>query len=70
MTFCRPEERCSLTKVKGAKIGTNKLIFLHHLGERPVDSLQLMIEAADGPQGKKLTDAEITGNAFVFILAG
>jgi len=36
-----------------------------------VDSLQLMIEASDGATGKgKLLDDEITGNAFVFILAG
>ena len=41
-------------------------------GEKPVDSLQLMIEAAGGLNGqhRKLTDEEITGNAFVFILAG
>ena len=37
-----------------------------------MDSLQLMIEAAGGLNGqhRKLTDEEITGNAFVFILAG
>ena len=41
------------------------------LGEKPVDSLQLMIEASDNASGKgKLLDDEITGNAFVFILAG
>lgn len=34
-----------------------------------MDSLQLMIEASEG-SSKKLTDEEITGNAFVFILAG
>ena len=41
------------------------------LGEKPVDSLQLMIEASDSAnESKKLQDDEITGNAFVFILAG
>ena len=45
--------------------------FCSILGEKPVDSLQLMIEASDGASGKgKLLDDEITGNAFVFILAG
>ena len=46
-------------------------IFCSILGEKPVDSLQLMIEASDSASGKgKLLDEEITGNAFVFILAG
>jgi cytochrome P450 len=42
------------------------------LGEKPIDSLQLMMDAAEGSSGdhRKLTDEEITGNAFVFILAG
>ena len=36
-----------------------------------MDSLQLMIEASDSANAnKKLLDDEITGNAFVFILAG
>lgn len=39
------------------------------LGEKPIDSLQLMMDAAAGDP-KKLTDEEITANAFVFILAG
>ncbi len=40
--------------------------------EKPIDSLQLMMDAAGGKNGehRKLTDAEITANAFVFILAG
>ena len=38
----------------------------------PIDSLQLMMDAADGKSGKNkiITDEEITANAFVFILAG
>ena len=40
--------------------------------EAPIDSLQLMMDAADGKNGshRTLTDEEITANAFVFILAG
>jgi hypothetical protein len=41
-------------------------------GEVPIDSLQLMMDAADGKSGSNriISDEEITANAFVFILAG
>ena len=42
------------------------------LDDVPIDSLQLMMDAADGKSGKNkiISDEEITANAFVFILAG
>ena len=39
------------------------------LGEKPIDSLQLMMDASNSNNGK-ITDEEIAANAFVFILAG
>ena len=38
------------------------------LGEKPIDSLQLMMDASESHG--KISDDEISANAFVFILAG
>ena len=37
-------------------------------GEKPIDSLQLMMDASESHG--KISDDEISANAFVFILAG
>jgi hypothetical protein len=46
--------------------------FMNLDGETPIDSLQLMMDAAEGKNGENriLTDEEIIANAFAFILAG
>ena len=70
------KQRRKMTHASGRRENLRKEVLVHFhfiiTGEKPVDSLQLMIEAAGGLNGqhRKLTDEEITGNAFVFILAG
>ena len=46
-------------------------IYFCFTGEKPIDSLQLMMDASVEHSGNiKISDEEITANAFVFILAG
>jgi len=55
-----------------AKTAFKMLVKLTTGDEVPIDSLQLMMDAADGKSGSNriISDEEITANAFVFILAG
>ena len=62
---------CKVERILELNLLQSAFFLLNLLGEKPVDSLQLMIEASDSANAnKKLLDDEITGNAFVFILAG